>query len=179
MPFSILCLACLSLGQWESPEAPAWARDFEFERIQVEWIAEVSKVPNLEAVIPGDEARLLRVLKNPDYTARELAHAEIERRGADARNMLYWGLRVDDPNIRHHSALILYRLFNCENCGGARMCPSCEQLPPRSKIECPENCGYRRWCKVCDGAGNWLLRRAIQNAREERTLFPPRTNRAH
>ena len=153
-------------------------RDFEFERIQVEWIASSTKVPCLEAVLPGDEARLLRVLTNPDHTARDLAHAEIERRGADARNMLYWGLRVDDKNIQHHSSLLLYRLFNCENCGGTRMCPSCVHLKRGSKSECPENCGYRRWCKVCDGAGNWLLRRSIQEAREERILFPPRTNRA-
>ena len=33
--------------------------------------------------------------------------------------MLYWGLRVDDTNIKHHSSLLLYRLYNCENCGGA------------------------------------------------------------
>ena len=173
---SAICFACLS--QWESPEAPAWVRDFEFERTQVEWIASSTKVPCLEAVLPGDEARLLRVLGNHDSTARELAYEEIKRRGTDARNMLYWGLRVDDTSIKHYSSLLLYRLYNCENCGGARMCPTCEHLARGSKIGCPEDCGYRRWCKVCDGAGNWLLRRSLQEAREERNMFPPRTNRA-
>ncbi len=51
----------------------ALARDLEFERIEVEWIAETRTVRNLNQVLPSETANLIRLLGNADYAARMLA----------------------------------------------------------------------------------------------------------
>jgi hypothetical protein len=156
--------------------SPEWAREFEWERIQVEWIADTKTVKELEQVLPGDEARLLRVLGNDDHTARMLAYDEIKRRGPTFRNALYWGLRVKDKTIQELSAQLLTRLFDCEHCGGTGKCPSCRNMPSGADFECPERCNYARRFVDCDGSCNWLFIRVKNEKCEYRDLFPWRAD---
>jgi hypothetical protein len=155
------------------PPAPGWVKDWEFDRVQVEWIASTRMVRALEEVIPGEDARLLRVLGNPDYTARMLAFAEIERRGKAFREPLYWGLRIKDGSIPGLSRQLLTRLFDCEYCGATGVCQACKHVPQGEWFNCPKKCDHARRCVDCDGTGNWLYRRTIYNSFEERNLFPP------
>ncbi len=104
-------------------------QDMEFERIQIEWIAEQRTVHSLDEVLPWREAALIRQLDNNDPECRLLVEDELYRMGPKALTALLWGKRLNKkPHIVHMCNLLLGELYICPKCKKDRnyYCSECD-----------------------------------------------------
>ena len=131
----------------------------EWDRTQIDFVAETRTVRNLEQVLPRRQAELLRLLDSNNYTVRGLAQAEIVRMGDKAHEMLCWGCRVDKPSISELCKLLLAKLFWCPACLGRGECLACVVDAEGYLNYCPNDCDHYGRCVECDGAGDIRYRR--------------------
>ncbi len=133
--------------------------DLEFERAQIDWMADAKVVRDLDQVLDRDHASLIRLLGDDRSVVRQLAADELSRRGQSANAALCWGLRSNNATIRDESARVRRRLFLCQACGGTGECAACEYLPYRfsNPSPCPDRCGWFGLCVWC-GLGDTRFR---------------------
>lgn len=132
----------------------------EFRRLQVDWIAIAMKPGDLEAVLPREQAELIRLLGDPRHLVRTLAREELARRGDAVHEALCWGMRARDPNVAHECRLLRERLFACPACDGDGVCRACTPATNRYRDHCPGGCDWDRHCRRCDGTGDTRYLRA-------------------
>ncbi len=129
------------------------SRDLESDMDKVDAVIARGRIASLEDVLPRGDAELLRLLGDPRYIVRELAAAELARRGAAASLALAWGCRVRDVSIAGRSRSLRERLFACPACDSAKnYCPACRWMPPDSG--CPWGCEWKPACWGCDGTAD-------------------------
>lgn len=124
------------------------ARDLEFERITVAWIASTTRVPSLESVIPRHHAELVRLLGDPRHLVRELAADRLAGMGHAASTALAWGMRVRDPEIVRASMRLRDRLYWCPACNGSGKCSD------RRVVGNGEVYSRSYPCHTCQGSGD-------------------------
>lgn len=127
-------------------------RELEWERLQVDWIAETGTVKSLEDVLTTHEAELVRLLGDPRYAVRALARDELRRMGRDASLALAWGARLKDQEISSTSRLLRELLYVCRRCEGTGKCP-CDH-GKNHELRCGDGCSWNGYCVVCEGSGD-------------------------
>ncbi len=140
------------------------ARDLQFEEIQVDTVISMCHVDSFQDVLPDRDAWLVRLLGDERYVVRDLAGAELARRGRAASVALAWGCREKNTWISGPARRLRDAMFACPACEASRRCDACRWWPPG--FECPAGCGVDPGpCFACDGTGdlrfkyslNWMI----------------------
>lgn len=97
----------------------ARTKDLLFAQAQEDFIYATRTVHDLDQVLDGKHARLIRRLGCERFECRDDAAAELASEGDRAARAILWGRRMRDPEIRDRCGKLWDRLFRCPKCQGS------------------------------------------------------------
>lgn len=143
---------------------PSMGNDLSFIVANEEIVRSFTKANRLEAVIPAEHARLIRMLGCPTYDCRQFAYDLLKEKKWEAARSLTWGTWIKNESIRINCAGLLAQLA-CRDCCGTGLCSFCGGTGYFKSNHCINDnthwidkghYDYIRMCvcSTCNGTGN-------------------------
>ena|SRR5579859_2454388 len=144
---------------------PSIGNDLQFIVANEQIVRDFVQPNRLEAIMPLEHARLIRMLGCSTYDCRQFAYDLLLKEKWKAAPSLVWGTWIKNESIRINCCGLLAQLA-CRNCCGTGLCSNCGGTGLNSKGNLCENENIhwidKNWsdfkricvCETCNGTGN-------------------------